>query len=247
MDDLTFLETVYLANIGIASYNIRNHIASNVPTHNQMISSDKLNTQNYLNEIEKWTEKKKMVLNEKKTKCMIFNSSKKFQFTSDLKLKGEKLNVVNETKLLGTILTSDLKWNRNTQHIVKSANGKMRMLHIASKFVKNKQDWLQIYKSFIRSRLEFSCVVWNSSLTKENEHDIERVQKAAVKLILKEAYKDYESGLKMLNIESLVDRRNRLCLKFAKQCLKNENFKKTFSCKETKSLNEEKEKWEVCH
>ena len=59
MDDLTFLETVYLANIGIASYNIRNHIASNVPTHNQIISSDKLNTQNYLNEIEKWTEKKK--------------------------------------------------------------------------------------------------------------------------------------------------------------------------------------------
>ena len=75
MDDLTFLETVYLANIGIASYNIRNHIASNVPTHNQMISCDKLNTRNYLDEIEKWTEKKKMVLNEKKTKCMIFNSS----------------------------------------------------------------------------------------------------------------------------------------------------------------------------
>ena len=98
-------------------------------------------------------------------------------------------------------------------------------------FVKNKQDLLQIYKSFIRSRLEFSCVVWNSSLTKENEHDIERVQKAAVKLILKEAYKDYESGLKMLNIESLVDRRNRLCLKFAKQCLKNENFKKLFPLK----------------
>ena len=107
----------------------------------------------------------------------------------------------------------------------------MRMLHIASKFVENKQDLLQIYKSFIRSRLEFSCVVWNSSLTKENEHDIERVQKAAVKLILKEAYKDYESGLKMLNIESLVDRRNRLCLKFAKQCLKNENFKKLFPLK----------------
>ena len=36
------------------------------------------------------------------------------------------------------------------------------------------------------------------------EHDIETVQKSAGKWILKEAYNDYESGFKMLNIESLV-------------------------------------------
>ena len=139
-------------------------------------------------------------------------------------MKGEKLNIVNETKLLGTILTSDLKWNRNTQHIVKSANSKMRMLHIAAKFVKNKQDLLQIYKSFIRSRLEFSCVVWNSSLSKENVQDIERVQKAALKVILKDKYINYDKALRLLDLESLHVRRERLCLKFAKKCLKLENF-----------------------
>ena len=34
-----------------------------------------------------------------------------------------------------------------------------------------------------------------------------------------------------MNIESLGDRRNRFCLKFVKQCLKNENFKKLFPLK----------------
>ena len=121
------------------------------------------------------------VLNEKKTKSMIFNNSRKHQFTSDLKLKGESLNIVNEAKLLGLIITNDLKWNRNTEKIVKDANLKMRMLHIASKFIKNKQDLIQIYKTFIRSKLEYSCTVWHSSLTKTNESDIEMVQKAAVK------------------------------------------------------------------
>ena len=121
------------------------------------------------------------VLNEKKTKSMIFNNSRKHQFTSDLKLKGESLNIVNEAKLLGLVITNDLKWNRNTEKIVKDANLKMRMLHIASKFIKNKQDLIQIYKTFIRSKLEYSCTVWHSSLTKTNESDIERVQKAAVK------------------------------------------------------------------
>ena len=65
-------------NIGISTYNLRAHIPSEIPVHNQVINSDKLRTQKYLNEIEAWTARKKMVLNEKKTKCMIFNRSKKF-------------------------------------------------------------------------------------------------------------------------------------------------------------------------
>ena len=53
---------------------------------------------------------------------MIFNYSKKYQFATDLKLKSERLNVVDEAKLLGTIITSDLKWNANTKRIVQNAN-----------------------------------------------------------------------------------------------------------------------------
>ena len=45
---------------------------------------------------------------------------------------------------------------------------KMRMLQIAAKFIRGKQNLLHIYKTFIRSRLEYSCVVWHNSLTKEN-------------------------------------------------------------------------------
>ena len=175
-----------------------------------------------------------MVLNEKKTKVMIFNFSKNSQFTTDIKLKGESLEVVDEAKLLGTIITSDMKWNANTKRIVQNANSKMRMLHLASKFVKDKNDLKHIYKTFIRSRLEFSCELWHSSLSKTNETDIERVQKSALKVILKNKYKDYESALKLLDMESLYERRSNLCLKFAKKCLRIENFKKLFPHKKTK-------------
>ena len=167
----------------------------------------------------KWTDKKKMVLNEKKTKVMIFNFSKNSQFTTDIKLKGETLDVVDEAKLLGTIITNDMKWNKNTQQIVKNANVKMKMLHIASKFIGNKNDLLHIYKTFIRSRLEYSCVLWHSNLSKTNVTDIERVQKSALKVILKDEYCDYEHALKVLDLESLYERRSRLCLKFAKSVL----------------------------
>ena len=46
-----------------------------------------------------WTEKNKMKLNPKKTKNMVFNFSKNNQFTTDIKLRNESLEVKKEIKL----------------------------------------------------------------------------------------------------------------------------------------------------
>ena len=86
------------------------------------IPSENLKTQKYVEEVNNWTEENKMVLNPKKTKNMIFNFSNDHQFTTKINLKGENIETVDETKLLGTIITSDLKWRRNTEAIVKDAN-----------------------------------------------------------------------------------------------------------------------------
>ena len=48
------------------------------------------------------------------------------------------------------------------------------------------------------------------------------------KVILKHKYKDYETALKELKLETLYKRRKSLCLKFAKKSSKLSNFKKTF-------------------
>ena len=63
--------------------------------------------------------------------------------------------------------------------------------------------WKGIYILYIRSILDQSCVVWYSSLTKENVLDLKRVQKSAIRLILDEKYKNYEDGLLKANLESL--------------------------------------------
>ena len=62
-----------------------------------------------------------MELNEEKTKFMIFNFTKKRQFTTRLNLNGKNVENVNEMKLLGTIITNDLKWNKNTKFLIKRA------------------------------------------------------------------------------------------------------------------------------
>ena len=47
-------------------------------------------------------------------------------------------------------------------------------------------------------------------------------------MILKDRYKGYGDALVALRLKSLKDRREDLCLRFAKNCLKIEKFKKLF-------------------
>ena len=115
---------------------------------------------------------------------MIFNFTDKF--TTRLKLKNENIEVINSIRLLGTILTEDLKWDFNTSNFIKRANARMQLLQKLVSFGTPVDDLRNIYVLFIMSILEQSATVWHSSLSEENVMDLERVQKYAVKLILKE-------------------------------------------------------------
>ena len=159
---------------------------------------------------------------------MVFNFSKKYQFTTDILMKNQRIDIVDQAKLLGLILTSDLKWDENTNYLVKDANKRMLMLRAASKFTNDKQVLKQIYYSRIRCKLEQSAAVWSSSLTQKNIKDLERVQKSAVRIILGKSYESYTETLKELNMKRLSERRDLICLKFAKNSLRLENFKRLF-------------------
>ena len=117
MDDLTFLEIIYLLNVGLASFNVRQHVPSHVPSHNQIIPAQNLKSQQYLETIDEWTDKQKMKLNIKKTMNIIFNFSKKYKFSTQLSVKYENIEMVKEVKLLGIYITEDLKWNKTNSEV----------------------------------------------------------------------------------------------------------------------------------
>ena len=162
-----------------------------------------------------------MKINQKKTKTMLFNFTHNYQFMTRLVLNGENVEVVSETKLLGTVISDDLTWNINTAYMVRRANARMVLLRKLSEFGAPVSDLKTIYISYIRSVLDQSAVVWHSSLTEENKLDLSRVQKTACKVMLKGRYKSYEKALEVLDLEILSDRREKLCQTFAKKSIKN--------------------------
>ena len=143
-----------------------------------------------------------MILNQKKTKVMIFNFTDKYKFTTNLNLNDENLEVVKEAKLLGVMISDDLKCDKNTEYLVKKAYSRMELLRKVAEFTKSIEDKGKMYILYIRTILEQSCVVWHSSLTEENVLDLERVKKAAIRLILGEKSTNYEDGLLRANLES---------------------------------------------
>ena len=61
---------------------------------------------------------------------------------------------------------------------------------------------------------------------------IERVQKSELYITLGDDYCSYVSALKEMNMETLFERRRKLCLKFAKKSLKSPKFSNWFKVNE---------------
>ena len=120
------------------------------------------------------------------------------------------------------MITEDPSWQANTDMVVKKAFKRMCILRKLFEFKVKLKDLKQIYTLYIRSVVEQSCVVWSHSLTQEDEKKIERVQKIALRIILKENYQNYDRALEMSVLQSLKARREILCSRFARKCTKSE-------------------------
>ena len=115
---------------------------------------------------------------------------------------------------------------------MRKSNARTELLRRVSGYGVPEEDLKNIYFLFIRSLLEQSATVWHSSLTKENIEDLERVQKCALRIILKENYQNYTHALRKLGIETLHGRREQLYSSFALKCVKNPKFKNMFPLNE---------------
>ena len=211
----------------------------------QVLPADKNEIQNQLDNLCNYANENEMKLNSEKTKVMLFNVAKRNDFMPEIKVKNETQNieVVEEFKLLGVLVTSDLKWDANTNAITTKAYKRLWMLRRLKNLGLKNSSLVEIYTSQIRSLLEFGAVTWHSMLTKENEKAIERVQKAAVAIILGQEHRNYRSSLEQLALQRLNVRREKLSINFAKKAAKHPRHSNWFVKKEpTNPMNTRSQK-----
>ena len=243
IDDLSILEVINLILSGISSYNVKQQVPSDISTGHKFFQSDHFKTQDYLNKISKWTKQKK--LNSDKSNYMIFNFSKSNQFNTRLYMNENKLTQVNQTCLLGVIISDNLKWHSNTASLVKRCYQRMIILRNLSSFHVPIHELVNIYCLYIRSVAEQSSVVWSSSITSGEEYDLERIQKVALRIILGEYYGSYQNALYITKLDTLKARRTLLNKRFAVKCTKNDLTKDMFPLAVNNVNTRHQEKYQV--
>ena len=77
------------------------------------------------------------------------------------------------------------------------------------------KDLLSFYCSVIRSVVEYGDILWHGGLTLLQSHDIERIQKRALRIIV--PHLKYEEALTTFKLTSSKERREKHCVKLIKQ------------------------------
>ena len=176
---------------------------------------------------------RKMKINYAKTKVMLFNSSKNYDFTPQFEGKdGTMLDVVEKMKLLGVVIRSDLRWCDNTKYICEKAYKRLWIIRNLKRLGASSQDLTDVWTKQGRSVLELAVPVWGPALTKNESKQIERVQKCFVAIVLNGSKQSYVSNLTKLGLQTLKSRRQKLLVRFGQKSSKNVKFEKWF-CRKT--------------
>ena len=227
VDDLTLAEAINLPEklIKVPARprpdNFHARTGHALPLENSNVYKQILKTKEY-------ARKNDMQLNYSKTKVITFNPCTSIDFLPSMKFENDELEVVDEIKLLGMTIRSDLKWTSNTKNMVVKACKKLWILRRLKKLGAKEIDLLEVYTKQIRCILELAVPAWQGSITQAERVSLERVQKSACHIILGDEYVSYRSALKSLNLESLESRRKKLSLKFAIKASKHIKFKSWF-------------------
>ena len=188
VDDLSILQLICFSGL-LVEYNFTQHIASDIGTDQLYLPASSYTTQSCLDYISNWTTENLMKLNVEKCNYMVFSRSKT-QFGTRLTINNEKLEKISVTKILGLWISEDLSWAKNCKEICRKAYSRISMITKLKYVGVEFQDLIEIYILFIRSVTEYCAVAFHSTLTIEESHKLERIQKTSLKVILGVMYVD---------------------------------------------------------
>ena len=121
----------------------------------------------YVHDLLLWSEENKMKINTKKTKEMIIGTLNKNP-PALLSINGMVVDRVVNFKLLGVILSDNLKWDDHVSMICAKCSSRLYFLKHLKRTCVDRKDLILFYITMIRPVLEYASPVWHSSLTKKN-------------------------------------------------------------------------------
>ena len=135
----------------------------------------------------------------------------------NLSSSGSDIEVVQNFKLLGLTISSDLTWNNHVTNICTNASKRLYALRLLKRSGAPAEDLIIVYCAFIRPVLEYACPVWHFSLTQTLSDQIEHIQKRALRIAYPQL--SYAISLARISLPTLHQRRVNQCHSIYKNIL----------------------------
>ena len=169
-----------------------------------------------INNLQQWADENGFKFSKTKTVCVHFCNKRKLHPDPSLCLYNAPIPVVTQTKFLGMIFDNKLSFVPHLQNLRTKCNKAMNILKVVSH-----RDWggdsqtlLKLYRSLIRSKLDYGCIAYNSARISYLSM-LEPIQNHALRLCLG-AFRT--SPVESLQVEAneppLEFRRNKLSLQY---------------------------------
>ena len=135
-----------------------------------------------------WFAANKLTLNLTRTVCMEFWPVND-RTNATIELVGEKIPLVEVTKFLGVYLDNKLKWNYQTNQLYNKLQANKQLLQVSRNLL-DTPTMLKIYYAhiYIYSHLKYGLVVWGSMLMKSAKNELEKIQSACVRTVVRNYY-----------------------------------------------------------
>lgn len=89
-------------------------------------------------------------------------------------------------------------------------------------------ELLTVYKGYLRPVLEYAAPLWHAGLDQSQVNQLENIQKRVCRHILGREYTSYSDSLAVLELDSLHNRRVKICREFASKATISEKFSSWF-------------------
>ena len=121
--------------------------------------------QRCLNKLSIWADTNGFKFSPSKTVCMHFCRLRKLHPEPSLTLNGSPIPVVEETKFLGVIFDRKLSFISHIRYLKEKCTKALNLLRVIAHTTwgADQQSLLHLYRSLIRSKLDYGCVVYGSA------------------------------------------------------------------------------------
>ena len=141
-----------------------------------------------------------------------------------ISIANQNVERVRTYKLLGVIISDDLKWNTHVEYVITKAAKRLYALRLLKRAGIMPEDILKVYTCNIRSVLEYAAQVWQD-IPAYLSDAIESIQRRALRIIFPNS--SYQQALDQTNLASLADPKILMCKKLMAD-IRNENHPISF-------------------